>query len=251
MERDWFDLQRFAGDVDDAGAADSDQPAPEPDQQQTPAEEVVPKSELERVQRELEQARQQLQDVQRQLMDPRYLQWLAQQHTQIAAPTTATPPSAAQEPEEEPDFEKMSPREFARWIREQVKRELLSEVEPRIQSVAQNAEVARAQMEIEQASRKYPDFWMYRDAMIRVVREYEDRGVRLSVEDAYHIAKGRSTPVHTPQPRPVSPPRPRPAPAATERPGVSSVATSKTTLSATEAFEEAWKRAGLDKILGE
>ena len=248
MEREWFDLQRFAdGNDGEAGQPEGDGQQPEGGASQ----EVVPKAEYERVSKELEQAKQQLQDVQRHLMDPRYLQWLAQQNAQSIAPATATPPSAVGESEEEPDFSKMEPKEFAKWVLSQVKREVVKELEPRIQSAAQNAEVVQAQVEIERASRKYPDFWMYRDAMIRVVQEYEARGVRLAVEDAYHIAKGRSTPVPSAQPKPVSPPRPRPAPAATERPGVSQTVTAKTTLSPTEAFEEAWRRAGLDKLFGE
>lgn len=243
MERNWFDLQRFAdeGDAATTDSAPAEQPTPE-------QPEVVAKAEFDRVKAELEQARQQLQDVQRSLMDPRYLQWLAQQQSQ---PVTATPPSATEEPEEEPDFEKMSPKEFGKWLREQIKKDILADVQTKIQSVEHNAEVARAQIAIEQAARKYPDFWMYRDAMVRVVNEYEAQGMKLAVEDAYHIAKGRLGAVTQSTPKPVAPPRPKPAPSSTERPGVSSTATAKTTLTPTEAFEEAWKRAGLDKLLGE
>ena len=258
------DLQRFADDGDAGGVggqgdnAVADTGGQQPEQgseQQQVVEDVVSRSEYERLQRELEQARQSLADVQRQLMDPRYLQWLAQQSlgAQQSAPAPSVTPES--EPEDEDvDFGQMDPKQLARWVANRVKREVLAAVQPQLQTVAQNAEAAKAQIEIQQAAAKYPDFWLYRDAMIRVAREYEERGVRLSAEDIYHIAKGRTgATAAKPQPRPVAPPqRPRPSPPATERPGVPSTAANKTTPpSFEEAFEEAWRKVGLDKFFRE
>jgi hypothetical protein len=101
-------------------------------------------------------------------------------------------------------------------------------------------------MELQEAVRKYPDFWLYGQAMIKVAQDREARGIYLSAEDCYHLAKAlhpvrsNAGSTRTTNPEPIAKPSRR-APASAERPGVSPQSTTQTKTTLKEAMEQAWE----------
>lgn len=249
--RERFDLQRFAGGDDAGGDGAADADANEQPEQK---EELVPRSELERLRQENEQLRQRLDQITQRFMDPEFLAKLRGEAT--PQPRAAEAQAEEEVEEEEPDWESLTPKQFAKRITDEVMKRISKQLQSRIDEVATRADVLRARQELAEAAARYPDFWQYRDLMVQVANEYYARyGRDISAEDAYFIAKGRATAQRvgatTVQGGSATvQPKPKPRVASGEKPGVAPSAVSKGQLSGREAIEEAWKRSGLDKILG-
>lgn len=257
-----FDLQRFAdaagggepGAEPAAGGGDEpqDQDIQTQEGDQGVGGDYVPKAQYDEAMAEVRELRSRLDQLTSMMMSPEYLQALRGEPSQ--APDTQ--PELPEEPE--PDFSQMSPKELVDWVVQKVE----ARIAPRVQQLTQSQELLQAQAEIQAAKEKYPDFMQYRDQMIAIARQFEARGVRITAEEAYLMAKGRAALKAAQQATgtskasaaiPVAPPKPNPAnrpPASGEKPGTSPVAVQKGQLSAWEAAEEAWKRAGLDKRFG-
>src|SRR5690606_9264493 len=131
---------------------------------------------------EVRELRSRLDQLTSMMMSPEYLQALRGEPSQ--APDTQ--PELPEEPE--PDFSQMSPKELVDWVVQKVE----ARIAPRVQQLTQSQELLQAQAEIQAAKEKYPDFMQYRDQMIAIARQFEKRGVRITAEEAYLMAKGQA-----------------------------------------------------------
>lgn len=138
------------------------------------------KSQLDTLQSELSAARAAQQD-------PAYIAYLAAKTDEARASREAAAAAEAKKPK----LSDMTPEEFAEKIKEEAKRETMSEVD----AIRQDLATKEALKQVEICSQKYPDFWEYQKEMMAMAK----KNPLITAEEAYHAAKGTSAP------RPVKP----------------------------------------------
>jgi hypothetical protein len=186
-----------------------------------------------------------MQELTRDLLNPAIIRQRQQQATQPpAVQQPVAQPVQAPVPVPEFDYDNSTPQQLVEHINKLVDQKL----EQRLAKTEQTAADTARQVELQDTQRKYPDFWLYGQAMVKIAQDREARGQYISAEDCYLIAKAQqslrpTTQRQTAQPNaatPVAPPRRQPA--AAERPGASPQSTSPTKVSLRDAMEQAWEQ---------
>jgi hypothetical protein len=114
------------------------------------------------------------------LLDPAYLEFLAIRDVDTKGKSLATKETQQQEV----DLDSMSNKDLVEYILSSVRGMLNQTIVP----LKQEAQVTAAMQQVKEAAAKYPDFWDYRDEMIRLARAHPT----LTAEEAYHLAKSRA-----------------------------------------------------------
>ena len=83
------------------------------------------------------------------------------------------------------DFEKMTPKEFAKFVVNST----LGEVQRALKPIVDRVEVLRVRSEVREAQDKYPDFMDFKDDIFKIAMNNPS----LSIEDAYLQVAGRSS----------------------------------------------------------
>lgn len=95
-------------------------------------------------------------------------------------------PRRKEESEEEfPDFERMTPKEIAKWNQNQIRKTVKDVVSELVEPVMKSSKEDRALKMIEAAAAKYPDFYDYKDTIL----DYGRKHPTLTPEEAYILAK--------------------------------------------------------------
>lgn len=222
-------------------------------EEQQPSE-YVERLEYESLQAQNEQLQRRLEILAQNMMSPDYIQYLESKRlgeyggypqpnqTQVPAPT---------QPETDFDPDTASQRELVEYVTKKVSsliEQKVGEVDKQIKRQDYESQYEKAQREVQEAMKKYPDFNHYRTDMVEVAKRHPN----ISAEEAYLLAKAKAGSRRVPNPRTgqrqVTPTQPKPSPQGGARPGNVSTSTTKRKEDFSnydEAIEEAMKKAGL------
>jgi len=185
------------------------------------------------------------------MMSPDYVQYL--ESKRMAEYGGYQQPKPQPQPELEPEFDPdtASQKELVEYVTRKVANlieQRVGEVDKQIKRQEYETQYEKAQREVQEAMRKYPDFNNYRVDMIEIAKKHPN----ISAEDAYLLAKAKAVGRRSTTPRAgqKQPPtqQPRPTPQGGARPGNVSTSTTKRKedfSSYDEAIEEAMKKVGL------
>src|SRR5205807_4154692 len=124
-------------------------------------------------------------EYERLLLDPAYLEYIAGSGGTGKGRREAARAVGRQAGDDKNDFEAMSQKELVDYILQTVRGEVRQAVVP----VAQEAQFREMQSQVKEASGKYPDFWDYKEDMVKLAKQHPT----LTAEQAYHLAKGAGT----------------------------------------------------------
>lgn len=170
------------------------------------------------------------------LVSPEYAEFLAAKAAGKPASRPAGAPSSAEIQALEEKLQGMTRAQFAAWIRDNVKQEVMEETKQQLWSPLMQAVISdKTQRDIQAAEKQYPDFWEHKEAMAKIA----EANPSLNVQQVYHLAKANAPakpnvrpPVKTPGGALPGGPQAAPKP--------------KTNVTAQEALEEAYRLAGLE-----
>jgi len=185
------------------------------------------------------------------MMSPDYVQYLESKRMAEYGGYQQPKPQPQPEPEPEFDPDTASQRELVEYVTRKVANlieQRVGEVDKQIKRQEYETQYEKAQREVQEAMRKYPDFNNYRVDMIEIAKKHPN----ISAEDAYLLAKAKAVGRRSTIPRAgqKQPPtqQPRLTPQGGARPGNVSTSTTKRKedfSSYDEAIEEAMKKVGL------
>lgn len=213
--------------------------------------EFVSRLDYEALQEQNAQLQRRLEILAQNMMSPDYVQYLESKRMAEYGGYQQPKPQPQPEPEPEFDPDTASQRELVEYVTRKVANlieQRVGEVDKQIKRQEYETQYEKAQREVQEAMRKYPDFNNYRVDMIEIAKKHPN----ISAEDAYLLAKARAVGRRSPTPRTgqKQPPtqQPRPTPQGGARPGNVSTSTTKRKedfSSYDEAIEEAMKKVGL------
>ena len=213
--------------------------------------EFVSRLDYEALQSQNAQLQRRLEILAQNMMSPDYVQYL--EAKRMAEYGGYQQPSPQPQPEPEPEFDPdtASQRELVEYVTKKVANlieQRVGEVDKQVKRQEYESQYEKAQREVQEAMKKYPDFSNYRMDMIEIAKKHPN----ISAEEAYLLAKAKAGGRRTPTPRTgqkqVSTQQPRPTPQGGARPGNVSTSTTKRKedfSSYDEAIEEAMKKVGL------
>ena len=187
------------------------------------------------------------------MMSPDYVQYLEAKRMAEYGGYQQPNSQPQPQPEPEPDFDPdtASQRELVEYVTKKVANlieQRVGEVDKQVKRQEYESQYEKAQREVQEAMKKYPDFSNYRMDMIEIAKKHPN----ISAEEAYLLAKAKAGGRRTPTPRTgqkqVSTQQPRPNLQGGARPGNVSTSTTKRKedfSSYDEAIEEAMKKVGL------
>lgn len=213
--------------------------------------EFVSRLEYEALQEQNAQLQRRLEILAQNIMSPDYVQYLESKRMAEYGGYYQPKPQPQPEPEPEFDPDTASQKELVEYVTRKVANlieQRIGEVDKQIKRQEYETQYEKAQREVQEAMRKYPDFNNYRLDMIEIAKKYPN----ISAEEAYLLAKAkagvrRSTTSRASQKQPPTQ-QPRPTPQGGARPGNVSTSTTKRKedfSSYDEAIEEAMKKVGL------
>ena len=213
--------------------------------------EFVSRLDYEALQEQNAQLQRRLEILAQNMMSPDYVQYLESKRMAEYGGYQQPKPQPQPEPEPEFDPDTASQRELVEYVTRKVANlieQRVGEVDKQIKRQEYETQYEKAQREVQEAMRKYPDFNNYRMDMIEIAKRHPN----ISAEDAYLLAKAKAVGRRSPTPRTgqKQPPiqQPRPTPQGGARPGKVSTSTTKRKedfSSYDEAIEEAMKKVGL------
>ena len=213
--------------------------------------EFVSRLDYEALQEQNAQLQRRLEILAQNMMSPDYVQYLESKRMAEYGGYYQPKPQPQLEPEPEFDPDTASQKELVEYVTKKVANlieQRIGEVDKQIKRQEYETQYEKAQREVQEAMRKYPDFNNYRVDMIEIAKKHPN----ISAEDAYLLAKARAVGRRSPTPRTgqKQPPtqQPRPTPQGGARPGNVSTSTTKRKedfSSYDEAIEEAMKKVGL------
>ena len=213
--------------------------------------EFVSRLDYEALQSQNAQLQRRLEILAQNMMSPDYVQYL--EAKRMAEYGGYQQPNPQPQPEPEPDFDPdtASQRELVEYVTKKVANlieQRVGEVDKQVKRQEYESQYEKAQREVQETMRKYPDFGNYRMEMIEIAKRHPN----ISAEDAYLLAKakvgGRRSPTPRTSQKQASTQQPRPTPQGGARPGnVSTSATKRKEdfSSYDDAIEEAMKKVGL------
>ena len=213
--------------------------------------EFVDRLEYEALQSQNDQLQKRLEILAQNMMSPDYVQYL--EAKKMAEYGGYNQPDQQPKSEPEPDFDPdtASQRELVEYVTKKVANlieQRVGEVDKQVKRQEYESQYEKAQREVQEAMRKYPDFGNYRLDMVEIAKRHPN----ISAEEAYLLAKAKSGGMRTPTSRTSqkqpSTQQPRPTPQGGARPGnVSTSATKRKEdfSSYDDAIEEAMKKVGL------
>jgi hypothetical protein len=89
-------------------------------------------------------------------------------------------------PEPEPDYDNMTPTQFAKAMREQMRKDAEAIVKSNVAPMGESVARDRAVRDIEATQKEFPDFWSYQDAMLPIAKTHPT----LTAREVYLIASG-------------------------------------------------------------
>ncbi len=220
---------------------------------ETQPSEYVDRLEYESLQQQNEQLQRRLEILAQNMMSPDYVQYLESKRMAEYGGYQQPQPQPEPQPEPEPDFDPdtASQRELVEYVTKKVSsliEQKVGEVDKQIKRQDYESQYEKAQREVQETMKKYPDFTNYRMDMIEIAKKHPN----ISAEEAYLLAKAKAGGRRTLAPRTVqkqaSTQQPRPNPQGGARPGnVSTSATKRKEdfSSYDDAIEEAMKKVGL------
>ena len=215
--------------------------------------EFVSRLDYEALQEQNAQLQRRLEILAQNMMSPDYVQYLEAKRMAEYGGYQQPNPQPQPQPEPEPNFDPdtASQRELVEYVTKKVANlieQRVGEVDKQIKRQEYETQYEKAQREVQEAMRKYPDFSNYRMDMIEIAKKYPN----ISAEEAYLLAKAKAVGKRSPTPRTgqKQPPiqQSRPTPQGGARPGNVSTSTTKRKedfSSYDEAIEEAMKKVGL------
>lgn len=213
--------------------------------------EFVSRLDYEALQEQNAQLQRRLEILAQNMMSPDYVQYLESKRMAEYGGYQQPKPQPQPEPEPEFDPDTASQRELVEYVTRKVANlieQRVGEVDKQIKRQEYETQYEKAQREVQEAMRKYPDFNNYRLDMIEIAKKHPN----ISAEDAYLLAKAKAVGRRslTPRTGQKQPPtqQPRPTPQGGARPGNVSTSTTKRKedfSSYDEAIEEAMKKVGL------
>ena len=213
--------------------------------------EFVSRLDYEALQAQNDQLQKRLEILAQNMMSPDYVQYL--EAKRMAEYGGYQQPSPQPQPEPEPDFDPdtASQRELVEYVTKKVANlieQRVGEVDKQVKRQEYESQYEKAQREVQEAMKKYPDFSNYRMDMIEIAKKHPN----ISAEEAYLLAKAKAGGRRTPTPRTgqkqALTQQPKPTPQGGARPGNVSTSTTKRKedfSSYDEAIEEAMKKVGL------
>ena len=215
--------------------------------------EFVSRLDYEALQSQNAQLQRRLEILAQNMMSPDYVQYLEAKRMAEYGGYQQPNPQPQPQPEPEPNFDPdtASQRELVEYVTKKVANlieQRVGEVDKQIKKQEYETQYEKAQREVQEAMRKYPDFSNYRMDMIEIAKKHPN----ISAEEAYLLAKAKAGGRRTPTPRTgqkqLPTQQPRPTPQGGARPGNVSTSTTKRKedfSSYDEAIEEAMKKVGL------
>ena len=215
--------------------------------------EYVSRLDYEALQSQNAQLQRRLEILAQNMMSPDYVQYLEAKRMAEYGGYQQPNPQPQPQPEPEPEFDPdtASQRELVEYVTKKVANlieQRVGEVDKQVKRQEYESQYEKAQREVQEAMKKYPDFSNYRMDMIEIAKKHPN----ISAEEAYLLAKAKAGGRRTPTPRTsqkqVSTQQPRPTPQGGARPGNVSTSTTKRKedfSSYDEAIEEAMKKVGL------
>lgn len=213
--------------------------------------EFVSRLDYEALQSQYDQLQRRMEILAQNIMSPDYVQYLESKRMAEYGGYQQPKPQPQPEPEPEFDPDTASQRELVEYVTKKVANlieQRVGEVDKQVKRQEYESQYEKAQREVQEAMRKYPDFNNYRMDMIEIAKRHPN----ISAEDAYLLAKAKAGGRRSPTPRTgqKQPPiqQPRPTPQGGARPGNVSTSTTKRKedfSSYDEAIEEAMKKVGL------
>ena len=213
--------------------------------------EFVSRLDYEALQAQNDQLQKRLEILAQNMMSPDYVQYL--EAKRMAEYGGYQQPSPQPQPEPEPEFDPdtASQRELVEYVTKKVANlieQRVGEVDKQVKRQEYESQYEKAQREVQEAMKKYPDFSNYRMDMIEIAKKHPN----ISAEEAYLLAKAKAGGRRTPTPRTgqkqALTQQPKPTPQGGARPGNVSTSTTKRKedfSSYDEAIEEAMKKVGL------
>jgi len=220
-------------------------------EEETSPSEFVSRLDYEALQSQNAQLQRRLEILAQNMMSPDYVQFL--EAKRMAEYGGYQQPNPQPQPEPEPDFDPdtASQRELVEYVTKKVANlieQRVGEVDKQVKRQEYETQYEKAQREVQETMRKYPDFGNYRMEMIEIAKKHPN----ISAEEAYLLAKakagGRRSPTPRARQKQPSAQQPRPNPQGGARPGnVSTSATKRKEdfSSYDDAIEEAMKKVGL------
>ena len=213
--------------------------------------EFVDRLEYEALQSQNDQLQKRLEILAQNMMSPDYVQYLESKRMAEYGGYNQPGPQPKSEPEPDFDPDTASQRELVEYVTKKVANlieQRVGEVDKQVKRQEYESQYEKAQREVQEAMRKYPDFGNYRLDMVEIAKRHPN----ISAEEAYLLAKAKSGGMRTPTSRTSqkqpSTQQPRPTPQGGARPGnVSTSATKRKEdfSSYDDAIEEAMKKVGL------
>jgi hypothetical protein len=179
---------------------------------------TVTPEEVAELKNQLKAAQDRISQYEQMLLDPAYLEFLA---------TQGIDTKGRKVEQQQVDLDNMSQKDLVEYILASVKGLINEAITPLKQEATVNAAVAQ----VKEAAAKYPDFWEYRDEMIRLAKMHPS----LTAEEAYHLAKAKTAS------RPKRPSKPA------ETPTGGAQMKRKPPEGFEAKFLEAWREAGFSK----
>lgn len=215
--------------------------------------EFVSRLDYEALQSQNAQLQRRLEILAQNMMSPDYVQYLEAKRMAEYGGYQQPNPQPQPQPEPEPEFDPdtASQRELVEYVTKKVANlieQRVGEVDKQVKRQEYESQYEKAQREVQEAMKKYPDFSNYRMDMIEIAKKHPN----ISAEEAYLLAKAKAGGRRTPTPRTgqkqVSTQQSRPTSQGGARPGNVSTSTTKRKedfSSYDEAIEEAMKKVGL------
>lgn len=228
----------FAGD---GGAGAGDKGGGAGDGGAKGGEDMVPKTELDKITAEHEKTKKELDEARLVTLSPEYLEFQEYKQGKGKRPPADDDKGKATEVDGT-ELESMSRKKFATLITDNVVKNIMAELEPHVKKLnatSQMAEKLAAQMEVNKCAAKYKDFWDFKDDMYKLV----NANTNLSVEEAYKLAKQNKKIAKDEDEAKAA------AAAASEKPGgtAASTAIPKDFKTTQEANDDAWGKVVGDK----
>ena len=215
--------------------------------------EFVSRLDYEALQAQNDQLQKRLEILAQNMMSPDYVQYLEAKRMAEYGGYQQPNPQPQPQPEPEPEFDPdtASQRELVEYVTKKVANlieQRVGEVDKQVKRQEYESQYEKAQREVQEAMKKYPDFSNYRMDMIEIAKKHPN----ISAEEAYLLAKAKAGGRRTPTPRTgqkqALTQQPKPTPQGGARPGNVSTSTTKRKedfSSYDEAIEEAMKKVGL------
>lgn len=213
--------------------------------------EFVDRLEYEALQSQNAQLQKRLEILAQNMMSPDYVQYLEAKRMAEYGGYQQPDPQPQSEPEPEFDPDTASQRELVEYVTKKVANlidQRVGEVDRQVKRQEYESQYEKAQREVQEAMKKYPDFNNYRMDMIEVAKRHPS----ISAEEAYLLAKAKAGGMRSPTPRTgqkkAFTQQTRPTPQGGARPGNVSTSTTKRKedfSSYDDAIEEAMKKVGL------